>query len=68
MDPDGKSIWAQINTTTIKIAGNQIRTACGWESWSPTREDIAILKDAEKNLRQDLWEDAERSRLAKNKK
>ncbi|CAE7210134.1 TY5A [Symbiodinium sp. KB8] len=58
VDPDGKSVWAQINTTTIKIAGNQIRTACGWESWSPTREDIAILKDAEKNLRQDLWEDA----------
>ena len=58
VDPHGKSIWAQINTTTIKIAGNQIRTACGWESWSPTREDIAILKDAEKNLRQDLWEDA----------
>ena len=56
-DPDGKSIWVQVNTTTVKVANNQVRLACGWEEWTPSREDIAMLKDAEANVRQDLWED-----------
>ena len=56
-DPDGKSIWVQVNTTTVKVANNQVRLACGWEEWTPSPEDIAMLKDAEANIRQDLWED-----------
>ena len=57
VDPDNKSVWVQVNTTTVKVAGNQIRSACGWEEWTPSREDVAILKDAERNLRDDLWQD-----------
>ena len=57
VDPDNKSVWVQVNTTTVRVAGNQIRTACGWEEWTPSREDVAMLKDAERNLRGDLWQD-----------
>ncbi|CAE7467549.1 CML10, partial [Symbiodinium pilosum] len=56
-DPDNKSVWLQVNTTTVKVANNQVRVACGWEEWTPSPEDIAILKDAERNLRDNLWED-----------
>ena len=55
--PTTWSVWVQVNTTTVKVAGNQIRSACGWEEWTPSREDVAILKDAERNLREDLWQD-----------
>ena len=57
VDPDGKSAWIQINNTTTKVAGNQVRTAVGWEEWCPSAEDIKILKDAEVNLRDNLWDD-----------
>ncbi|CAE7469062.1 CML10, partial [Symbiodinium pilosum] len=56
-DPDNKSVWLQVNTATVKVANNQVRVACGWEEWTPSPEDIAILKDAERNLRYNLWED-----------
>ena len=57
VDPDGKSIWAQVNTTTIKIASNQLRMACGWEEWCPSQDDIRVLKDAEMNMRDNMWSD-----------
>ena len=57
VDPDGKSVWVQINATTVKIASNQLRTACGWEQWCPSSDDIRVLKDAEMNLRENMWSD-----------
>ena len=51
VDPDGKSVWVQINATTVKIASNQLRTACGWEQWCPSSDD------AEMNLRENMWSD-----------
>ena len=56
LDPDRRSIWVQVNNTTVKIANNQVRSACGWEEWTPSAQNIAILKDAEGNLRDNLWE------------
>ena len=41
---DGKSAWVQVNTTTVKVANNPIRTACGWEEWCPSADDIKNLK------------------------
>ena len=40
-DTDGKSIWVQVNTTTIKVANNQVRNACGWEDSEPRRHCAA---------------------------
>ena len=57
LDPDRKSLWLQVGTSTVKVAANQVRQACGWEEWTPSAEDIKILKDAEHNLRDALWED-----------
>ena len=57
LDPDNKSMWVQVGTTTTKVANNQVRMACGWEEWTPSPEDIAILKNAEANLKDDLWQD-----------
>ena len=56
-DPDRKSLWLQVGTTTVKIASNQARRAVGWEEWTPTTEDIKILRDAENNLKDATWED-----------
>ncbi|CAE7309156.1 TY5A, partial [Symbiodinium microadriaticum] len=56
-DPDRKSLWLQVGTTTVKIASNQARRAVGWEEWTPTTEDIKILRDAENNLKDAMWED-----------
>ena len=56
-DPDRKSIWLQVGTTTVKIASNQARRAVGWEEWTPTADDIKILRDAENNLKDAMWED-----------
>lgn len=57
-DPDKKSSWIQVGKTTIRIGNNQIRLACGWEDWSPSEEDVKLLKDAEANLSQGLWDDS----------
>ena len=40
----------------MKVASNQVRNAFGWEEWTPSAEDIKILRDAE-NLKDSLWED-----------
>ena len=58
LDPDKKSCWIQVGKTSLRVGRNQIRLAVGWEAWSPSQEDIEILKNAEANLSQDLWEDA----------
>ena len=56
-DPDRRSCWIQVNTHTVKIAISQLRIASGWETWSPSAEDVRFLKDAEKTLQEGLWHD-----------
>ena len=57
-DPDRRSCWIQVNAHTLKVAVSQLRVASGWETWSPSAEDVKFLKDAEKNLRDGLWKDS----------
>jgi hypothetical protein len=49
-DPDGKSLWLQAGTNTIKVAPHQIRPALGFEQWTPSYEDIKSLRSAVENL------------------
>ena len=49
-DPDGKSMWLQAGTNTIKVAPHQIRPALGFEQWTPSYEDIKSLRSAVENL------------------
>ena len=49
-DPDGKSMWLQAGTNTIKVAPHQIRPALGFEQWTPSYEDIKALRSAAENL------------------
>ena len=35
----------------------QLRLGTGWETWTPSQEDIKLLKDAEANISKGLWED-----------
>ena len=51
-DPD-RSLWVQTGTNTVKVAPNQIRRALGYESWTPSPEDMASLRQAQENLRND---------------
>ena len=57
LDPDRKSLWLQVGSTTVKVAANQVRRACGWEEWTPSTEDVKTLRDAENNLKDAMWED-----------
>ena len=52
-DPDGKSMWLQAGTNTIKVAPHQIRPAVGFEQSCPNYEDIKVLRSAVENLQQD---------------
>ena len=44
-DPD-RSLWVQTGTNTVKVAPNQVRRALGYESWTPSPEDMATLRQA----------------------
>ncbi|CAJ1448531.1 unnamed protein product [Effrenium voratum] len=56
-DPDLKSAWVHSGTTTMQVAVEQVRAACGFESWTPDKGDIDLLHDAARNIREDMWED-----------
>ena len=56
-DPDGRNLWLQSGNQTVRVSHDQIRNVFGYEQYVPTHEDIAALKDAEHNLRNDLWQD-----------
>eukprot|EP00435_Cladocopium_sp_Y103_P039269 s577_g10.t1 len=40
LDPDGKSLWVQSGTNTVKIAKEQARQAYGFETWNPDPADL----------------------------
>ncbi|CAL1153227.1 unnamed protein product [Cladocopium goreaui] len=56
-DPDKKSCWLQVGKNSIRAGVNQLRLASGWESWTPSTEDLQLLKDARRNVAQGLWLD-----------
>jgi len=56
-DPDGKSIWLQAGTNTIKAAEHQIRAAVGIEQWCPSPEDVKSLRSAVDNMQHGILTD-----------
>ena len=56
-DPDRKSCWVQLGKTSWRIGTTQLRAAAGWENWTPSDEDIKLIKDAENNIARGLWLD-----------
>ena len=57
-DPDKKTCWIQVGKTSLRVGATQLRSAVGWESWTPSTEDIELLKDARANIATGLWGDA----------
>ena len=55
-DPDG-SLWLQSGNNTVRVAENQVRDVFGYEDYIPDRQDLEALKNAEDNIRSDLWTD-----------
>ena len=56
-DPDGKSMWLQAGTNTIKVLPHQVRAARGFEEWNPDYEDIKALRTASDNLQSNFLQD-----------
>lgn len=56
-DPDQKSAWIHNGSSVVQVTYEQLRPAFGIENWTPTTQDIQILKDGAAKLQQDLWED-----------
>ena len=56
-DPDGKSMWLQAGTNTIRVAPHQLRIARGFECWNPDYQQIKELRTAADNLHQGLLRD-----------
>lgn len=54
-DPDRKSCWLQVGKTSIRVGTTQLRPAAGWENWTPSNEDLRIIKQAENNASAGLW-------------
>ncbi|CAK8994745.1 Pentatricopeptide repeat-containing protein [Durusdinium trenchii] len=49
-DPDGKSMWVQAGTNTVRVAPHQLRVARGFENWNPDYQQIKALRQASHNL------------------
>ena len=56
-DPDGKSMWLQAGTNTIKVAQHQLRIARGFEQWNPDYSDIKQLRAASDNMQSNFLQD-----------
>ena len=56
-DLDRKSMWIQVGWNSIRVCSTQVREAACWEFWTPTVEDMQLLKPAEDNITRGLWSD-----------
>ena len=56
-DPDGRNLWLQSGNQTVRVSHDQFRDVFGYEDYVPTPEDVAALKHAENNIRNDIWQD-----------
>jgi hypothetical protein len=57
IDPDKKHAWIRVGKNSLKVGTTQLREATGWESWTPTKEDLKMLKQAENTIAAGLWQD-----------
>ena len=56
-DPDGRNLWLQSGNQIVRFSHDQVRHVFGYEEHIPTPEDVAALKQAENNIRNDIWQD-----------
>ena len=56
-DPDGKSMWLQAGTNTVRVAPHQLRVARGFECWHPDYQQIKDLRVASQNLHDNQLQD-----------
>ena len=55
---DEKNAWVQSGGSLVQVTHEQLRPAIGIETWTPSAEDVKMLKQADKLLRDGLWDDA----------
>ena len=56
-DTDGKSAWLHNGNSVVQVTYEQLRPAFGIENWTPSSQDIQVLKDGAARLQRDLWQD-----------
>ena len=56
-DVDGKTAWLHNGNSVVQVTYEQLRPAFGLESWTPSSQDILILKDGATKIQHGLWED-----------
>ena len=56
-DPGGKGAWLHNGNSVVQVTYEQLRPAFGIENWTPSSQDVQILKDGATRLQQDLWQD-----------
>ena len=56
-DPDGKGAWLHNGNSVVQVTYEQLRPAFGIENWTPSSQDVQVLKDGAAKLQQDLWQD-----------
>ena len=56
-DPDGKGAWLHNGNSVVQVTYEQLRPAFGIENWTPSSQDVQVLKDGAARLQQDLWQD-----------
>ena len=52
-----KQAWIRMGSTTVLATAEQLRTAFGFEHWTPSEEDVQALKSAASSLSQHLLQD-----------
>ena len=55
---DEKNAWVQSGGSLVQVTHEQLRPAIGIETWTPSPQDIKMLKEGGKLLQQGLWDDA----------
>ena len=53
----GRQAWVKAGATSILVTAKQLRIAFGFEQWTPSEEDIKVLKDVSTNFHQHLLHD-----------
>ena len=53
----GKQAWVRLGASTTLVTAEQLRTAHGFEDWTPDQSDIKALKNAAESFTQHILED-----------
>ena len=53
----GEDAWVRVNGRTLLVAREQLRSAEGWEGWTPSPQELKELKEAEDDIRYGNYSD-----------